>query len=99
LAHRDDIAAAIWAAFGAPSSVADDIFNVADDTPTPKAEVAAWLAARLGVPVPQFSGEPMSGRRAVTPDRVISAAKIKRVLGWRPRYPTFRDGYEKMLSR
>jgi nucleoside-diphosphate-sugar epimerase len=99
LAHRDDIAAAIWAALGAPALVANEIFNVADDDPAPKAEVAAWLAAQLGVPQPRFTGEPRSGRRGVTPDRAITNGKIKAVLGWRPRYPTFREGYEKMLSR
>jgi nucleoside-diphosphate-sugar epimerase len=99
LAHRDDIAAAIWAAFGAPGAVRNGIFNVADDGPTPKGEVVAWLASRLGVPPPRFTGEPMTGRRAITPDRAISNAKIKRELGWRPRFPTFREGYEKMLSR
>lgn len=99
LAHRDDICAAIRAAFEAPESVTGGIFNVADDAPAPKAEVAAWLADRLRVPRPVFTGEPASGRRAVTPDRVIANAKMKGALGWRPRFPSFRDGYENILSQ
>jgi len=99
LAHREDIASAVWAAFGAPPTVANEVFNVADDGAAPKSEVAAWLAARLGVPPPRFSGEPVAGGRRVTPDRIIVNAKIKSVLGWRPRYPTFREGYENLLSR
>ena len=99
LAHRDDIAEAILAAFGAPPAVKNEIFNIADDGAAPKAEIAAWLAARLGVPAPRFSDEPAVGRHSITPDRVIVNAKIRKMLGWRPRYPTFREGYENILSR
>jgi nucleoside-diphosphate-sugar epimerase len=42
---------------------------------------------------------PAAGRREVTPDRVIVNAKAKAMLGWRPEYPTFREGYGKILSR
>jgi nucleoside-diphosphate-sugar epimerase len=99
LAHRDDIVAAVWAAFSAQPAVKNEIFNVADDGAAPKAEIAAWLAARLGVPRPRFSDAPTAGRRSVTPDRVIANDKIKAALGWRPRWPTFREGYENILSR
>ena len=99
LIFRDDIAAAIWAVFTAPSAVANDVFNLADDVAVTKAEITAWLAARLGLPPPRFTGEPTAGRREVTPDRVIVNAKAKAVLGWRPEYPSFREGYEKILSR
>jgi nucleoside-diphosphate-sugar epimerase len=98
LVHRDDAAAAVWAALTAPAEVASDVFNVADDGAATKAEVVAWLAEKLGVPPPRFTGAPAAGRRAVTPDRVIAAARIKAVLGWRPRFPDFRSGYENILS-
>jgi nucleoside-diphosphate-sugar epimerase len=98
LAHRDDICAAIWAALAAPPTVASGIYNVADDGAATKAEVVAWLAARLGVPVPRFTGGVAAGRRAVVPDRVIASENIKRVLGWRPLFPTFREGYEAILG-
>jgi nucleoside-diphosphate-sugar epimerase len=93
LIHRADIAAAIWSAFTAPPEIEGGIFNVTDDSPATKAKVVAWLATRLGVPAPRFTGEPTPGRRAIVPDRVIANGKIKRVLGWQPAYPTFREGY------
>lgn len=99
LAHRDDIAAAIWACFGADATVANEVFNVADDAPAPKAEVTRWLAERLGLPAPVFSAEPAPGRRAVTPDRIIANAKIKSALAWAPQFATYRNGYENLLSR
>jgi nucleoside-diphosphate-sugar epimerase len=98
LIHRDDICAAIWAVFGAPATMTAEIFNVADDAPATKAEVAAWLAGRLGVSVPRFSGVPAGGRRAVTPDRIIVNARLKAALGWAPQYPSFREGYATLLS-
>jgi len=98
LAHRDDIVTAVWAAFGAEATDASETFNVADDAPAPKAEVVAWLAARIGVAVPRFTGEAGGGRRERVPDRVVSNARLKAALGWAPRYPSFRDGYEKILS-
>ena len=98
LIHRDDIAGAIQAAFDAPADVAGGVFNVADDGAATKAEVAAFLAAKLGLPAPRFTGEPASGRRRVTPDRMIANDRIKRVLGWRPRHPSFREGYATILG-
>lgn len=96
LIYRDDIVAAVWAAFAV--KCVEGIFNVADDGAATKDEVVAWLVARLGVAMPRFSGEPAGGRRAVTPDRIIGNAKLKAALGWRPGSPTFREGYEKILS-
>ncbi len=98
LIHRDDIAGAVWAVFGAPIGVASGVFNVVDDGAAPKADMVNWLAARLRVPEPVFSGAPAAGRRAVTPDRVIVNDRIKRVLGWRPVYPSFREGYAAILG-
>jgi nucleoside-diphosphate-sugar epimerase len=98
LIHRDDICAAIWAAFAAPAEIKNEIFNVADDDAATKSEIASWLAERLGVAAPQFSGLPATGRRSITPDRVIANAKLKRVLGWQPKFPTYREGYTALTS-
>jgi nucleoside-diphosphate-sugar epimerase len=99
LIHRDDIASAIAACFSAPAEIGNDVFNVADDGRATKAEIVTWLAAELGLAAPRFTGGPSGGRRTVTPDRVISNAKIKAVLGWTPRYSTFREGSASLLSR
>lgn len=99
LIHRDDIVDALWACWSAPAGAGNACFNLADDAPTPKAEVAAWIAARLGVPPPRFTGEPAGTRRAVTPNRIIANGRAKSRLGWSPRHPSFRDGYATLLSR
>lgn len=107
LAHRDDICAAIFAAFAAPASVRDEIFNVADNAPESKATVVNWLAEKLGRPSPCFAGGAASSaaaarasaRRdfAAPPDRIIGNAKLKTALGWRPSYPSFREGYTAIM--
>jgi len=109
LAHRDDIVAAILACLLAPEGVGNSVFNVADDAATPKGEVAAWLAQRLGVAPPLFAQDlampppagvsPVRGRSGPVPDRIISNARIRRVLRWSPRYADFRAGYESILGR
>lgn len=108
LAHRDDIVAAIFACFEAPPAVRGEVFNVADGSPTPKGDVAAWLAGRLGVAAPQFAhdlprplprGEGVvRGRSGPVPDRVVSNTKLQTGLGWRPRFASFRDGYEQIFA-
>jgi nucleoside-diphosphate-sugar epimerase len=94
LIFRDDIVAGVWAGLAAGSGV----FNLADDGAATKTEIVRWLAARLGVAPPRFSGIPAPGRRELTPDRTIANGKAKAGLGWRPAYPSYREGYEKILS-
>ncbi len=103
LVHRDDAVGAAWACFTAPAAVRDEIFNVSDNAPATRAEVAAWLAAQLGAACPQFGetgdaggANPFGRRRA--PDRTVVAEKVGRVLGWRPRYPDFRAGYGAIIG-
>ncbi len=73
LIERDDLCAAVWLALGAPATMADEIFNVADDGAARKSEIAAWLAQRLGLPAPRSRGEPATGRRAAAPVRIVTS--------------------------
>jgi len=99
LVHRDDIVAAILACLQAPAAVGSDVFNVADTAPALRGEVVAWLAQQLGRPVPAFDGTTTARRDgAPMPDRIISNAKIQRLLGWRPRYPDYRAGFGAILG-
>ena len=114
LIHRDDVVSAIAACITAAPDAGNEILNVADDGRARKDEVVHWLAHQLaenaatglsavmyahqlGLPAPRFTGR-IIGRRAATPDRVIANDRLKARLGWRPRYPTFRDGYANLLS-
>lgn len=98
LAHRDDICAAIFAAFAGGTDSKGEVFNVADDAPATKQEVASWLAAQLGRPEPRFDPAVGSVRRATVPDRVILNRKLKQMTDWSPAYPDFRAGYRAILA-
>ncbi len=96
LIYRDDIVSALFFALtlsGAPYQV----FNVVDDMPVTKKDLVAWLAERLGLAVPEFSGEALPGRRPDPPDRAVSNHRL-RARGWEPRFPDFRRGYEAILG-
>jgi nucleoside-diphosphate-sugar epimerase len=95
--HIDDVAiATAIAAEGGPTGV----FNIVDDEP---AEVAVWLpelaflfAARPPRRVPVWLARLLIGDAGVslmTEVRGASNAKAKRVLGWQPLYPSWRDGF------
>jgi nucleoside-diphosphate-sugar epimerase len=87
--HVDDLVAAI-VAVGDAETVPSRIYNVADDAPTPSADHADRVAAMLGLPPPprvpasQVSAEVLAMLAA---DRRVDNRRLKRELGWAPRYP------------
>jgi len=102
LIHRDDVVSAICTALPCHSSVTSGIYNVSDDQPPSKAELAAWLAAQLGQVPPRFDPEHVSPRLkrrgGRMPSRQISNAKFRETFGWSPQYADFRAGYRDLLS-
>ena len=100
--HIDDAAAATLAAIeGGPAGV----YNVVDDDPAPVSEWLPELAAALGAPpprrVPAWVGRLAVGPHGVammTEIRGASNAKAKRLLGWRPGYPSWREGFRSGLG-
>jgi nucleoside-diphosphate-sugar epimerase len=100
--HIEDAAAATVEAIehGAPG-----IYNIVDDAP---ARVSEWLpgaAKALGAPAPRrmprwlgrlFAGEAVA--IMMTEVRGASNEKAKRELGWRPSYPSWREGFSTGLG-
>jgi nucleoside-diphosphate-sugar epimerase len=98
LVHRDDVIGALVAVWRGRERAAGQVYTLADGCPEAKATVAAWVASRLGREPPGFSAEGAGLRRRQVPDRVIASDRIQRELGWRPRYPSFREGYAALLE-
>ena len=70
-------------------------YNLADDLPAAQNDVSVFAARLLGMPPPPFvpldSLSPM-GRSFYAENRRVANGKAKRVLGWAPAYPTYREG-------
>lgn len=92
--HADDVAAALAFLTLHPDPPA--LVAGVDHEPAPRREVLEWLARRLGVPPPQPSATPGSQRRSESNKRVSSARL--RALGYTFVYPTYREGYESLLT-
>ena len=93
--HRDDCAGALVHLMKMDKP--DEIYIGVDDAPADRREVLNWLAERLGVPHPRKAlvAETPSARAAT--NKRCSNARLKSA-GYRFLYPSFRDGYTKMIT-
>jgi nucleoside-diphosphate-sugar epimerase len=100
--HVDDAASATVAALerGEPG-----VYNVVDDEPAPAAEWIPGLAELAGAKpplrVPVWLGRLLAGEVVVhmmTKVRGASNEKAKWVLDWRPRWPSWREGFRHALG-
>ena len=100
--HLDDAASA---AVLAVEQEAKGVFNIVDDEPAPAREWLPYLAACAGAKpplrVPRWLARLLAGEVVVTmmtEGRGFSNARARRELGWEPRYPSWRQGFEKGLA-
>jgi nucleoside-diphosphate-sugar epimerase len=96
--HTTDVATATLAAIehGRPG----EIYNIVDDEPAPAKVWLPFLADRLGAKpprkVPAWVAKFVASPAAVammTESRGASNAKAKAELGWKPSYPSWREGF------
>lgn len=99
--HRDDAASAILAAFerGAPGA---RVYNVGDGHPVTKAELALWVSAQLGLPVPTFDPLAPAGPRIAKggrtqPSRIVATGRIRAELAWVPAFADIYAGLRPLL--
>lgn len=93
--HVEDIVSGVIAGFDAPAGV----YNLADDLPCSQNAVIEFACDVLGLPWPEMQSlnDAKLSPQALAfyaENRRVSNAKAKRVLGWKPRYPTFREGLQ-----
>lgn len=99
--HVDDLAEGLAASIARPR--AGGIYNLCDDAPAPNSEVVAYAAGLLGLePPPEVSLEaarlPPAAQRFYAESKRVSNARAKAELGWRPAYPTYREGLAAVLA-
>ena len=99
--HVDDLATALHASIRRPR--AGGVYNVCDDEPASQAAVTAHAAGLLGLeppPLEPFRPETLSpmARRFYAESKRVSNARAKAELGWRPAYPSYREGLAAVLA-
>lgn len=99
--HVDDLAAGLAASITRPR--AGGIYNLCDDEPAPNSQVIAHAAALLGVqPPPEISLAEArlspAAMRFYAESKRVSNARAKAELGWRPAFPTYREGLASILA-
>ncbi|GGE05110.1 NAD(P)-dependent oxidoreductase [Tsuneonella deserti] len=91
--HVEDIAGGVVAGLGAPAGA----YNLADDLPASQNAVIEHACRLLGREPPPLQTMDEAGlspmaRGFYAENRRVANGKAKRVLGWRLRYPTYREG-------
>lgn len=99
--HVDDLASGLAASIARPR--AGGIYNLCDDEPAPNSEVVAYAAGLLGMPPPpeielEAARLPPAAQRFYAESKRVSNARAKAELGWRPAYPTYREGLAAVLA-
>jgi len=92
--HVDDVAEIV--ATGLLSNVTG-AFPVADEHPCPSLEVAEFCAGALGLPTPS-AAPPELLSETLRNDRRVDGSAIRRLLGIRLRYPSYREGIPACLA-
>lgn len=98
--HVEDVVSGLFASMARPAP--GRAYNLTDDEPAPADVVMAWAADQMGLPQPAevdwTDPEVSEGmRRFYLDNKRISNARAKAELGWRPRYPTYREGLAGLL--
>lgn len=91
--HVADIASGVVKAVNAPAGA----YNLADDYPCPQNDVIEEACRLLGADPPPLvslaeAGLSPQALAFYSENRRIANGKAKRVLGWKPLYPTYREG-------
>ncbi|MGB3739280.1 MAG: SDR family NAD(P)-dependent oxidoreductase [Pontixanthobacter sp.] len=96
--HVDDIVSGVMAGMDAPAGA----YNISDDLPASSNAVIEEACRLLGVEPPPMQSldeadlSPMA-LGFYAENRRVANGKAKRVLGWRPEYPTYREGLRRLL--
>ena len=99
--HVEDIARGLEALLLKPALTG--VFHLCDDEPAPPQHVTAFAAGLLGMaPPPEMdiavAGLSPMARSFYAECKRVSNARAKAALGWRPLYPSYREGLTAILA-
>ncbi|RPF71317.1 Rossmann-fold NAD(P)-binding domain-containing protein [Aurantiacibacter spongiae] len=98
--HVDDIVSGVMAALTGPAP--PGAYNLGDDLPASHNAVTEEACRLLGVAPPPLltldeAGLSPMARSFYAENRRVANGKARRVLNWRPRHPTYREGLRSLL--
>lgn len=96
--HVDDIVSGVIAGLQGPSGA----YNLSDDLPASHNAVTEEACRLLGLKPPPLQTMDEAGlsdmaRGFYAENRRVANGKAKRVLGWQPRFPTYKEGLRSLL--
>jgi len=99
--HVEDVVSGLFASMARPRPGA--AYILCDDEPAPADVVMEGAARRLDLPTPpevdlDDSSVSEAMRRFYRDSKRLSNARAKAELGWRPKYPSWRDGLEALIA-
>jgi nucleoside-diphosphate-sugar epimerase len=99
--HVDDLAAG-WPP-RSPGLGRGGVYNLCDDEPAPNSDVIAHAAGCSACRRPRRSTWPTptcppAAHRFYAESKRVSNARAKAELGWRPAYPSYREGLAAILA-
>ena len=98
--HVEDIASGLAASIAKPR--AGGSYNLCDDEPAPPQDVIAYAAGLADLALPPEVGiealSPMA-KRFYAENKRVSNALAKQELGWKPAYPTYRQGLDAIWNQ
>jgi 2-alkyl-3-oxoalkanoate reductase len=100
--HAEDLASAVMLVL--QQRPAGEIFNIVDNTPTTPTEFARYFAETMNFAAPGKSPAFFARRLAGKTQTALlgigtraSNAKAQTALGWKPQYPSYRDGIDQIM--
>jgi len=103
--HVDDIVGALLHCLALPPAERPATVILADEAPCPSSETLGYAAHLLGVPLPALQSyatlEPSlsaMARSFWSENRRVDSRLLREQLGYRLRYPTYREGYRACLA-
>jgi nucleoside-diphosphate-sugar epimerase len=99
MVYRDDVVGAIIASLDRAQD--GEMYNVVDDEPVTEAEFFGWLEEQLqrGFLPPRIPEGALAERKRGLTNKRVSNDKLRKEVGYRFRFPTFRAGYAAEIAR
>ncbi|MEZ5758296.1 MAG: SDR family oxidoreductase [Emcibacteraceae bacterium] len=100
--HVDDICSALIKSMDQPAL--KEIYNIADDCPAATADILDFICQELHLPAIEgelFENSDISPalRSFYRDNKRIKNEYVKNALDWRPKFPSFREGYRDILAK